>query len=385
MNYIFISPHFPPSFYLFCVQLRNAGANVLGIGDGAYHEFRPELKEALTDYIQLDLNNYHDVYHSVLHFSNKYGKIDRIDSQSEHWLALEAQIRQDFDIYGQKPEDLAINQSKSNMKRVFVENGIPCAEILSLSVPHEELMAFVNRHGYPFIIKPDRGVGASHTYKIHNEEQLYQTLGQLPPGCVIEPFVVGQIVTLDGLADHESNVIFHSSFELRDDVLSSLQNQGDNFYFYNRDIDPKLVEFGRKIVKGFNVRERFFHCEFFKTPEGDYKVIEINVRPPGGYAMDMQNYSCDIDLYRAFAELVVHGNNHLDYERKYNVGCVLRRDRFHYKHTVDEVMWNLWPIAIEYKRLPDVFSAAMGNDTFILRHPEHKELFEAVAYAMERA
>ena len=53
------------------------------------------------------------------------------------------------------------------------------------------------------------------------------------------------------------------------------------------------------MIKGFNIRERFFHAEFFRTTSGDYLAIEINVRPPGGYALDMLNYSCDINLYKA--------------------------------------------------------------------------------------
>jgi len=384
MNYVFISPHFPPNFYNFCVQLRNAGANVLGIGDGQYHEFRQELKDSLTDYAQVDLNNYDQVYHTILHFSHKYGKIDRVDSQLEHWLGLEAQIRRDFDIYGQKPEDLQINQSKLGMKRVFYECGVPCAEAMSLSASNEELKAFVERNGYPFIVKPDKGVGASNTYKVENQDQLIQILQNNHNNYVIEPFVIGQIVTFDGLVDKDSNIMFHSSFELGNDILTALKEQRDTSYFYNRDINPLLIEYGRKIVKGFNVRERFFHIEFFKVRENEYKVIEINVRPPGGYGIDMQNYSCDIDLFKVFAELVVHNNNHLEYERKYNVACALRRDRFHYVHSIDEVMRRLGPIAVDYKRLPDVFAAVMGNDTFILRHPEHKELFEAVAFALEK-
>ena len=47
-------------------------------------------------------------------------------------------------------------------------------------------------------------------------------------------------------------------------------------------------------------------------------------------------------------------------------------------------MRRLGPIAVDYKRLPDVFAAVMGNDTFILLHPEHRELFEAVAFALEK-
>ncbi len=384
MNYVFISPHFPPNFYNFCVELKNAGATVLSIGDAPYSEFRQELKDAITEYAQVDMTNYDKVYRAIALFASKYGKIDRIDSQNEYWLSLEAQIRQDFNIFGQKPKHLKVNQSKLGMKMIYDEVEVPCVEAMPVSVSPDILGDFINRHGYPFIIKPDKGVGASSTYKIENQEQMFHILKDLPPGFVIEPFVVGQIVTFDGLTDRNGDIIFYASFELSEDVLSSLKDQKDSFYFYNRYIDPVLEKYGRKVVKGFNVKERFFHCEFFKTPNGEYKAIEINVRPPGGYALDMQNYSCDINLYKIFAELVVKNFNMLTFERKYNVATVLRRDRFRYAHSPDEVMKTLGPVAVEYKRLPEIFAAAMGNDTFILRHPKHKELFEAVSFALQK-
>ena len=48
-NFVFISPHFPDSFYRFVVALKKNGFRVLGIGDDPYENLRPELKEALTD------------------------------------------------------------------------------------------------------------------------------------------------------------------------------------------------------------------------------------------------------------------------------------------------------------------------------------------------
>ena len=44
MNVVFVSPHFPPNFYKFCVALRRAGANVFGIAEAPYDALLPELR-----------------------------------------------------------------------------------------------------------------------------------------------------------------------------------------------------------------------------------------------------------------------------------------------------------------------------------------------------
>ena len=49
-NFIFISPHFPSSYWRFCLALKNNGFNVLGIGDAPYNELSEECKYALTEY-----------------------------------------------------------------------------------------------------------------------------------------------------------------------------------------------------------------------------------------------------------------------------------------------------------------------------------------------
>lgn len=383
MNFVFISPHFPPTFFNFCVQLRRAGANVLAIGDAPGNEFRQELRESITEYCQINMHDYETVYRTIAYFANKYGRIDRIDSHNEYWLALEAQIRQDFNIFGQKPEDLLINQSKLGMKKVFYSVGVPAAEAQLISNP-DMLGDFVSRYGFPLIIKPERGVGASNTYKIQNEYQLSEILRDLPPGYIVEPYVDGKIVTFDGLTDKNGEIMYCASFELSDNVLDILTEQRDMFYFYSRDIDPRLEKLGRHVVKGFNVRERFFHCEFFRRNDGSYWAIEINVRPPGGFSIDMLNYVADIDLFRIWAELVVDGKDVLSYTRKYNVSNVSRRDHIQYKHSTQEILDKLGSTVVKYTRIPDAFAAAMGNDAFILRHKNIDRLFDAIKFVNEK-
>ncbi|HJO92978.1 MAG TPA: hypothetical protein QF753_06240 [Victivallales bacterium] len=377
MNFVFISPHFPPTFFNFCVELKKAGANVLAIGDASYQEFRQELKDSLTEYCKIDMLNYEKVYRTIAYFASKYGRIDRIDSQNEYWLDLEAKLRVDFNIFGQKPEDLKVNQSKLGMKKIFKAAGVPCADAILVANP-DILDEFVKKHGYPLIIKPDKGMGAANTYKINNEWELSEVLKDLPPGYVAEPFVKGKIVTFDGLVDKSGDIMFYSSFELSDNVLDILTNKKDMYYYYTRDIPDQLVKYGRRVVKGFNLKERFFHCEFFRRHDGQHMALEINVRPPGGFSLDMQNYSCDIDLYKAWAKLVVNGKDTLKYDRKFNVSNVSRRDHISYVYSKENIFEKLGNIVVEYTRIPEAFAEAMGNDTYLLRHENLDVLHDAI-------
>jgi len=113
MNVVFISPNFPPTYYNFCTSLRNAGVTVSGIGDAACEELRPELRGALTDHYRVsNMNDYDAMLRACGLFTHKHGKIDRIESHTEFWLGIDAQLRQDFNVFGQKPHDLQINTWK---------------------------------------------------------------------------------------------------------------------------------------------------------------------------------------------------------------------------------------------------------------------------------
>ena len=54
MNFIFISPHFPHTYWEFCNRLRQNGVNVLAIADAPYDSLCRGLKEALTEYYRVD-------------------------------------------------------------------------------------------------------------------------------------------------------------------------------------------------------------------------------------------------------------------------------------------------------------------------------------------
>ncbi|MDY3893769.1 MAG: hypothetical protein SOZ21_04735, partial [Candidatus Cryptobacteroides sp.] len=99
MNFIFVSPNFPQTYWNFCERLHRGGANVLGIGDAAYESLDNRLTDSLTEYYKVNsLESYDEVFRAVAYFSFKYGKIDWLESNNEYWLEQDSRLRKDFNI-----------------------------------------------------------------------------------------------------------------------------------------------------------------------------------------------------------------------------------------------------------------------------------------------
>jgi hypothetical protein len=385
MNVVFLSPHFPPNFWNFCRGLREAGANPLGIADAPWESLSPNLRGALAEYYRVpDLERHEDLVRSLGYLTFRHGKIDRLDSMNEHWLESEARLRDDFNIPGLRTVDMARIKRKSEMKRCFQAAGIAVARG-RICQTREELLAFVEEVGYPVVAKPDVGVGAAQTFKIGSDQELSAYLQAKPPvDYIVEEFISAPMVTYDGLADLQGRVVFDASMVYERGIMEIVNEDSDLSYTILRDVDPDLAAAGRAIVEAFGVRERFFHFEFFRPPEGGLVALEVNVRPPGGYTVDMWNYQSDVDMYREWGNLLVKGRIEARAERPYFVRWVGRKDRFRYAASAGEVRRRLGPMVVLHTRVEDVFARAIGNEGFVLRCPELEPVVEATAWIRER-
>src|SRR5574342_247288 len=129
MNYILISPYYPVNFQSFAHRLNDAGVNVLGIGEEPYDQLGNELQNSLTEYYRVNnLEDIDEVKRAVAFLFYKHGPIDRIESNNEYWLELDAQLREQFNVYGNKTNELKKVKYKSEMKKLFKQAGVPVVE-----------------------------------------------------------------------------------------------------------------------------------------------------------------------------------------------------------------------------------------------------------------
>lgn len=379
MNVLFISPNFPPQYYLFCAALKARGATVLGLGDSPVVELNPALAEVLTEYVHVgDMGHYGNVLRATAHLIARHGRIDRLDSLNEHWLGLEGKLREDFNVEGPKVKETTRNRSKTLMKGTFQAAGIPCARGEKV-YSHEQAKRLAKALGFPLVFKPDVGVGAARTFKVSNDEELDRALAGPLEDTVVEEFVSGDIVTYDGLCDREGKVLFSISHAYNVGVMEAVTGEKDIHYYSLRDIPQPVADLGQRVVAAFGIRERFFHVELFVREEGGPMALEVNFRPPGGFTTDMMNYACDIDVYALWADVLTAGRRDFAFERKYHVAHAARRFSRRYRLSHEELVGELGGALLWTRLMPPVFAGVMGDVVYMLRHPDLESLKAAIA------
>jgi len=381
LNFVIISPHFPPNFEPFTLRLHETGFRTLGIGDCPYDQLSPSLRAALTEYYRVDdMEDYNQMYKAVAYFAFKYGKIDRLESHNEYWLLQDAQLRTDFNIPGYKNKDVDVIKYKSKMKEVFLKNNIPVAygQLVKDKASTYEL---VKKLGYPVIIKPDSGVGASDTYKVENDADLESFFqNKRPVDYFLEEYIEGDIVTFDGLTDQNGKVVFYSSLVYDQPALETVAAARNMYFYQAREIPADLKKLGLKSVAAFKISERFFHFEFFRTRDGKLYALELNCRPPGGPSIDLMNHAHQIDLFKAYAVLVKENRFIYGNDCPYNSVYVSRRKGPIYLHSVEDIKAKYAEELKDYQEVPPDFADIMGDIGFVFNTKTVEKIKEISAY-----
>ncbi len=395
MNFIFISPHFPRTCWNFCDRLRRNGVNVLGVGDAPCDELEEPLKRALTEYYRVDnMEDYGQMFRAVAFFSFKYGKIDWLESNNEYWLEQDARLRTDFHITtGADEKAVAAFRSKSGMKACYARAGVPTARCHKIRT-RKAAEKFIGEVGYPVIVKPDVGVGASDTRRLDNGAQLDDFFSHLPDvPCVMEEFVTGDIVSYDAITDSHMEPLFESAAFFPPSIADIVNENRELSYFVAAAVPEKLAELGRATVKAFRAGSRFVHLEFFRLTrdkkglgrKGDFVGLEVNMRPAGGYTPDMMNIAHGTDVYQIWADMVTCDSRQLPPGGDSRF-CVYasRRDGMRYVHSHQEIMERYGGQIVMCERMPEVIAPAMGNQMYTAQVPGGEEAEEFSRFVTRR-
>lgn len=384
-NFIFISPNFPTNYWQFCRELKNNGLNVLGIGDQPYNELTNELKSSLNEYYKVgSLENYDEVYRAVAFFISKYGRIDWLESNNEYWLERDAMLRTDFHILsGFQTEDMPRIKFKSRMKEYYRKAGIPVARYHMVD-SFEGCRAFIDEVGYPVVVKPDNGVGASHTYKLESDQDLGEFLAQKQPDVsyIMEEFIHAEVNSYDAIINAEGEPIFETGNVTPWSIMDIVNDNDNSIYYILKDLPEDTRRAGRATVKSFGVKSRFVHFEFFRLTQdqpgmgrkGDVVALEVNMRPCGGFTPDMMNFAHSTDVYKIWADMIAF--DHSTKSEGPHAFCAFagRRDGKSFALSDDELIGKYASQMRMVTRIPDALSGAMGNRMFLAVFPTKEEM-----------
>ena len=384
-NFIFISPNFPTNYWQFCRELKNNGMNVLGIGDQPYDELLPELKDSLNEYYKVSsMENYDEVYRAVAFFTFKHGRIDWLESNNEYWLERDAMLRTDFNIpTGFHNEDIPRIKFKSKMKEYYEKAGIPVARYHIVD-NWEGCHAFVEKVGYPVVVKPDNGVGANATYKLKSDEDLGNFLRDYDKSVsyIMEEFIHAEVNSYDAIIDQNGEPIFETGNVTPMSVMDIVNDLDNSIYYIVKELPEDTRAAGRATVKSFGVKSRFVHFEFFRLTQdqegmgkkGDVVALEVNMRPCGGFTPDMINFAHSTDVYKIWADMIAFNRSTKPQGEHNFCAFIGRRDGKPFQLS-DEDLVNKYSAQMRMvTRIPDALSGAMGNRMFVATFPTQEAM-----------
>lgn len=384
-NFIFISPNFPTNYWQFCAELKKNGLNVLGIGDQPYDELSQELKNSLNEYYKVNsLENYDEVYRAVAFFTYKYGRIDWLESNNEYWLERDAMLRTDFNISsGFHTEDMPRIKYKSKMKEFYTKAGIPVARY-HLVDNVENCQDFIKLVGYPVIVKPDNGVGASHTFKLSSDQDLLQFFNEKEADTqyIMEEFIDAEVNSYDAVIDSNGDPMFETGNVTPDSIMDIVNNSDNSIYHIVKNLSEDVRAAGRATVKSFGVKSRFVHFEFFRLlkdhdgmgKKGDVVALEVNMRPCGGFSPDMMNYANSTNVYKIWADMIAFDHSTLPDGKHAYCAYAGRRDGKDFVLSHEEILEKYGDNLKMVDRIPDVLSGAMGNQMYVALFNTKKEM-----------
>ena len=331
MNVIFIEPSFPNNQRQFVRALKAAGANVIGIGERPADYLNDEVKGWLSEYVQVRSVVHEPSLLKAVKAIQSAVWVDRLEATVEAHIMAAATVREATGIPGTSTETAYLCRDKPAMKEALRNAGIACAQSTRARTP-DDAREFARTVGFPLIIKPPAGAGASATWRVANSEELESVIDEsgLARGAAVavEEFIEGHegffdTLSVNGEVGHEFITHYYPN------VLEAMRE---------RWISPQMVVTNRmdalgydevskmahKVNKILNIGTSATHMEWFFGPKG-LKFSEIGCRPPGVGQWDVYNAANEFDLYFEWAHALVHGKTHTKPSRRYAAGMIALR------------------------------------------------------------
>ncbi|MDF1666799.1 MAG: hypothetical protein P1V97_33925, partial [Planctomycetota bacterium] len=255
---VILGPETLPCYALFCSALSELNIIVTGIGSKAPKEIARELSEALDRYLYVpDMNNLDAMRRALGLLTFEFGKIDALHSFIEEWTALEIDLREDFNIPGFNEERRNLEQNRQSIRELLYENDIPCPTG-RLIPDFKALQAFCSVADYPVMVKPEFGSQLRGICRIETQSDLRDIGPHLNYPSTAEKHIEGKLFNLEGLVDHNGDILFEQWIEVDQCPLESKVSEGPHHFYCLREIPESISKLGAKLVKLFGVQSRFF-------------------------------------------------------------------------------------------------------------------------------
>lgn len=344
----------------------------------------PRLANRLAGHWQVhDVTDVVQLGRAVRELQARIGPADRLFGAFEQLQVPLAQLREELNVPGMRPDAARRFRDKALMKATLREAGIPCARH-RLITSAEDAEAFARDVGYPLVAKPPAGAGARDTVRVADAKELVAWLKRYPPNAaqplLLEEFLGGHEHSLDTVTIN-GRAVWHSLTHYDPTPLAVMEQPWIQWcVVLPREVDDAryddIRQLGERALAVLGMESGVSHCEWFRRHDGTLAISEIAARPPGAQITTMISRAHDINFVRAWAEAQLFGRFDVP-TRKYAVGAAYLRGqgvgRVRALDGLDAVAREVGALVTDYK-LPamgqEPTGSYEGEGFIILRHPE---------------
>jgi len=396
---IFVGPDIFSVYEEFVRGIKEVGASVYGIGHTPRANLSPKLRWMLDDYERApSLLDEGQVAAAAAELAQRHA-VDAIETGDETLVMAAARAREALGVPGLSVRSAILCRDKPAMKQALHAAGVPTAASAGVSTI-AELHDFVEREGFPVILKPRSGLGSLETYRIDNVAELETAAATMGVGrgqsIAVEEFVEGHegfydTITIGGKVEHEFISHYYPN------VLPALADRScaPQIVVTNR-VDrssyDELKRMGRRVIKALDIDTSATHMEWFFGPRG-LKFSEIGARAAGERIWDLYCVANDLDLYREWAMGIVHGRVGARPSRRFATGSVqVRPDKDGTVAGYEGVrtIWKtcrrwIWEYDLARPGDPTVpiYKGYLHNAWFRLKHPDYDTLRQMLTFIGE--
>jgi biotin carboxylase len=162
----------------------------------------------------------------------------------------------------------------------------------------------------PWVLKPRAEASAIGIRKIHNQEQLWQSLEELGDRqsfFVLEQFVPGDIFHVDSIVS-EGQVVFAAVSGYGKPPMQVMHEGG---VFTTRVLDrgsaetQALTAINAALLPALGMVRGVNHAEFIRGGDGKYYFLEAAARVGGAFIADVVEFATGVNLWREWARIEV--------------------------------------------------------------------------------
>ena len=330
INILFISPGYPAEMTDFTRGLAQCGARVIGIGEHPTGSLPWVVKQSLSDYLRVPSLFDTDAVFATVRECAVHTPIERVECLWEPFMTLAAQLREMLGIGGMQTAQTELFRDKKKMKDALDAAGLRTPRN-SIATGSDAIRTAAAAIGMPLVVKPIDGAGSANTHEVRDQAGLELAITDVGEHreVSVEEYIVGEEYTFDTVCAG-GHILYENIAWYRPKPIVGRNTEWISMQTINlRNPDrPELAagrELGQRVIETLGFRTGFTHMEWFLTPSGEAVFGEIGGRPPGGRSVDLMNFSNDFDIYKGWAEAVIHGDFNQTAHRRYHAAAIFKR------------------------------------------------------------